>query len=64
MTDDVRTCAICGRQYSDSGNEAEPVKDGLCCDDCCAKHVIPARLTELRAELRAAEAKRHRKGRN
>jgi hypothetical protein len=59
-TDDVRACSICGGQYNGSGNEAAPVKDGLCCDDCYFKHVIFARLTELRAADREVGPPRQR----
>ena len=37
-------CVICGRAFCGYGNNAEPVKDGLCCDECNAYHVIPARI--------------------
>ena len=39
-------CVIC-RKSAAGGNSAAPVKDGLCCDDCNANHVIPARFKAL-----------------
>jgi hypothetical protein len=57
----LELCSICGAPYSGDANEAEPVKDGRCCDDCNAKHVIPARLAELRAAERAAGPPRQRR---
>ena len=45
-------CSICkeeipSREGWDQGNNAEPVNDGRCCDDCDWNVVIPARLDEL-----------------
>lgn len=39
-----KKCVICGKEFEGYGNNAQPVKDGLCCDDCNMKVVIPARL--------------------
>ena len=55
MSDDVRACSICGEPYSGDGNEAEPVHDGSCCDDCNERYVIPARLEGI-ACVRARKA--------
>ena len=30
------------------GNNAYPINDGRCCDDCNAKYVIPARKAEMK----------------
>jgi hypothetical protein len=63
MIEELHSCSICGGQYSGSGNDPEPVmNDGTCCDDCNFKYVIPARLKELREELRAAESIDRRAG--
>ena len=47
-------CSICKLEIPvqavtgwDSGNNAEPVNDGRCCDDCNASVVIKARLNEV-----------------
>lgn len=40
-------CVICGHDFEGYGNNAEPVKHGICCDDCNEKVVIPARLKEM-----------------
>lgn len=37
-------CVICGKEIEDYGNNAAPVKDGRCCDDCHYNVVVPARL--------------------
>ena len=49
-------CCICeneiekkyhnGKMYWDSGNNAQPVKDGRCCDRCNTKIVIPVRFAQ------------------
>lgn len=41
-----KVCVICGKEFEGYGNNAQPVKDGLCCDECNAKEVIPARLKQ------------------
>lgn len=37
-------CVICGKEIEGYGNNAAPVKDGRCCDDCHYSVVVPARL--------------------
>lgn len=37
-------CSICGEEYDDWGNNAEPVNDGRCCKKCNWTKVLPARL--------------------
>ncbi len=46
-----RTCVICekvyykdGKEFNSRGHNAQPVKEGRCCDDCNYTVVIPARL--------------------
>ncbi len=42
------TCCFCGRPFYGYGNNAEPViKNGVCCDECNMKKVIPARIKAL-----------------
>ena len=41
-------CDICGDEYDGYGNNAEPVTEGLCCDNCNFDKVIPARICEVR----------------
>ena len=48
-------CSIClekipSRGGWDQGNNAEPVNDGRCCDDCNWNVVIPARMNILYLE--------------
>jgi hypothetical protein len=43
-------CSICGVMISAKfNNNARPVNDGRCCDDCNAKVVIPRRIAEYSA---------------
>lgn len=45
------TCCFCGRPFYGYGNNAEPViKNGICCDECNLKKVIPARIKQLKGE--------------
>jgi hypothetical protein len=47
------TCSICGQDIKptsfgwDQGNNAQPINDGRCCDDCDTKVVLPARMVEV-----------------
>lgn len=43
---DVRTCSICGKKFSGDGNNASPVNDGICCDECNSDVVVPRRIRE------------------
>ena len=36
-------CSICGEEFKGFGNNAEPINNGRCCDECNAD-VIIARL--------------------
>lgn len=44
LDQEVKSCSICGEDYIGYGNNAEPVNNGRCCDDCNNEEVIPARL--------------------
>ena len=46
-------CIICGNEFDGYGNNADPVKHGVCCDKCNQEKVIPARLkkTTLKEDL-------------
>jgi hypothetical protein len=47
LTQEFGTCSICGKNYHRWGNNAQPVNDGRCCDDCNATEVIPARIARM-----------------
>ena len=40
-------CVICKKLIIGYGNNAEPVKKGICCDECDKSVVITARLQEM-----------------
>jgi hypothetical protein len=54
-------CSICKKEIPvkeggwSQGNNAEPVNDGRCCDDCNMSVVVPARLAELSGRQDAEE---------
>ena len=37
-----------GEMYWDQGNNAQPIDDGRCCNECNAHIVIPARMAEIK----------------
>lgn len=49
INDADKTCVICGKEITGYGNNAEPVKKGLCCDKCNKEKVIPARVAAMGA---------------
>jgi hypothetical protein len=53
MSDKTQTCSICGCSYRGFGNNAAPINDGRCCDDCNASRVIPARIAGIQQAVRA-----------
>ena len=46
-----------GEMYWDQGNNAQPIDDGRCCNECNAHIVIPARM----AEIKLAQVMKHPK---
>ncbi|MBR3552962.1 MAG: DUF3846 domain-containing protein [Clostridia bacterium] len=42
-----RRCCLCGKELGTFGNNAWPLSDGECCDDCNGKLVIPQRIREM-----------------
>lgn len=40
----TKECSICGKQFMEYGNNARPVNDGICCDECNYTVVIPTRM--------------------
>lgn len=40
-------CSICGQKYEGYGNNAQPVNNGRCCDQCNTLIVIPRRIQNL-----------------
>src|SRR5262245_57166518 len=54
----VQGCSICGGAIVGFGNDAWPVNDDRCCDQCNAVRVIPA----LRLRERESRAGRQQRG--
>ena len=38
-----KKCCICGKEFSEFPNNANPIKDSCCCDECNSKFVYHAR---------------------
>jgi hypothetical protein len=49
----VFRCIICRKATNGFGNNAAPVKDGRCCDDCNSNVVIPTRIAAIYASIAA-----------
>lgn len=47
ICEEVNKCCLCGKDIIGYGHNAEPLKSGLCCDECNNK-VIMARLGAVR----------------
>lgn len=42
-------CCICGKDVGKYGNNPEPASsEGICCDDCNFKIVLPMRLKRMK----------------
>lgn len=41
-------CSICGKNYEGYGNNAQPVNNGRCCDECNIKIVVPRRFQDTK----------------
>lgn len=44
---ELHLCSICGRAFQGMGNNARPINDGRCCDDCNKKRVLPVRIARM-----------------
>ena len=45
-----KTCSICGKQYEGYGNNAQPLNEYSCCDECNTRVVIPIRMYSNRLQ--------------
>ena len=41
-----KKCCICGHTFTERGNNAEPVRKGICCDSCNVRYVINSRILQ------------------
>lgn len=39
-----KKCCICGKMFIEFGNNAEPIRKGVCCNSCNSRYIIPIRL--------------------
>ncbi len=39
-----KKCCICGTEFIGYGNNAEPIKKGICCDNCNSRFIINLRI--------------------
>ena len=43
-----KDCSICENKIKDKyGHNAQPINDGICCEDCNYKKVIPIRMLQM-----------------
>ena len=42
----MNICSICNEEFEGFGNNAQPINDGICCDDCNTL-VIIERIKEM-----------------
>lgn len=60
----MKKCCLCGSElekhytekgemYWDDGNNAQPLKDGRCCDECNKTRVIPKRIADMHSQRRS-----------
>lgn len=47
----MSVCSICGKNYEGYGNNAEPVNNGRCCNNCNTTIVVPRRMQDYRNQL-------------
>ena len=55
MKEKTKICCLCGKEYKGYGNNALPLHDGKCCNECNSLKVIPARLKEWQQNRKTNE---------
>jgi len=54
----TKLCCICYARYIGYGHNAQPVREGRCCDECNSKVVFPMRVIRAkRMEVLISETK-------
>jgi len=48
--EEEEVCSICAETITGYGNNAMPINDGRCCDECNSTKVIPARLAKIESD--------------
>lgn len=56
MKNDSKICSICQDDYVGFGNNAEPINNGRCCNDC-NRIVVAARLMAMAKRLSRTKEK-------
>ena len=41
---EIKKCSICKKEFTGFGNNAEPLNNGRCCDECNLSFVLPERI--------------------
>ena len=55
VSEEKHICSICGEEYIGYGNNAQPVNDGRCCDECNRRTVIHIRVILMNSKGRSTE---------
>lgn len=50
VTSMKKYCCLCGKELKGYGNNALPVSEGRCCDECNYAYVIPVRMELFKME--------------
>lgn len=56
MNADTKICCLCGKPFTEFGNNPAPFEGERCCDDCDNRIVIPERI-RLEKERRSNESR-------
>lgn len=40
----VKICVLCSKEFTEYGNNPQPLAQGICCDNCNTTKVIPAKI--------------------
>lgn len=57
--DQKQKCIICGKEFTGCGNNAEPIKKGVCCDECNINVVIPLRVKGIQNSQEQQQPKKN-----
>ncbi|MBR3697560.1 MAG: hypothetical protein IKM97_04810 [Clostridia bacterium] len=51
----MKYCSIYGKEFEGWGNNARPVNEGTCCDNCNTNIVIPRRIQDHMNSIKGRE---------
>jgi len=46
----MNRCCLCGKSFKGFGNNAMPIKEGVCCDKCNAEKVVTERIKRIKEQ--------------